>query len=110
MVPTFFEPFARDLIQLSNLEQTSGSILDVACGTGILSYLVADSHNIIVRRVVVGIHVNPSMLRMARHSYSRKSIEWIEGSAISLPFPDDESFILVMCQQGLQFFPVGFRH
>lgn len=103
LVPTLFEPFAKDLIQLSNLEQAGGTVLDVACGTGILSRLVAGSHDV-VGRVVVGIDVNPSMLRMARHSSSGKNIELIEGSAMSLPFPD-ESFTLVMCQQGLQFFP-----
>jgi ubiquinone/menaquinone biosynthesis C-methylase UbiE len=32
------------------------------------------------------------------------SIEWIAGSALSLPFPDS-SFDLVLCQLGLQFFP-----
>jgi SAM-dependent methyltransferase len=31
-------------------------------------------------------------------------IEWIEGSALDLPF-DDGSFDLVLCQLGLQFFP-----
>ena len=29
---------------------------------------------------------------------------WIEGSALVLPFPE-ESFDLVLCQQGFQFFP-----
>ena len=29
---------------------------------------------------------------------------WIEGGALDLPFPAD-SFDLVFCQQGLQFFP-----
>jgi len=45
------------------------------------------------------------MLAVAR-SVSTKgaSIDWIEGSALSLPFPDN-SFDVVLCQLGLQFFP-----
>jgi ubiquinone/menaquinone biosynthesis C-methylase UbiE len=31
-------------------------------------------------------------------------IEWIEGSALTLPFPAGK-FDLVLCQLGLQFFP-----
>jgi ubiquinone/menaquinone biosynthesis C-methylase UbiE len=31
------------------------------------------------------------------------TIAWLAGKAISLPLPDD-SFDLVLCQQGLQFF------
>jgi ubiquinone/menaquinone biosynthesis C-methylase UbiE len=31
-------------------------------------------------------------------------IDWIEGSALDLPFPDGK-FNLVLCQLGLQFFP-----
>jgi ubiquinone/menaquinone biosynthesis C-methylase UbiE len=31
-------------------------------------------------------------------------IEWREGSALNVPFPD-ETFDLIFCQLGLQFFP-----
>jgi ubiquinone/menaquinone biosynthesis C-methylase UbiE len=54
---------------------------------------------------VVGLDLNPGMLAVARSvSNSGASIEWFEGSALSLPF-DDDSFDLVLCQLGLQFFP-----
>ncbi|MDQ4066337.1 MAG: methyltransferase domain-containing protein, partial [Thermoproteota archaeon] len=53
---------------------------------------------------VVGVDINPIMLNIARHYSAGKSIDWKEGSAMSLPFPN-ESFDLVICQQGLQFFP-----
>ena len=39
------------------------------------------------------------------------SVEWHEGSGTEMPF-QDESFDLVLCQQGLQFFPdhsAGFK-
>ena len=54
---------------------------------------------------VVGLDFNPGMLAVARSvANSGTSIEWVEGSALSLPF-DDGSFDLVLCQLGLQFFP-----
>jgi SAM-dependent methyltransferase len=45
------------------------------------------------------------MLAVARSVPIRGArIEWLSGSALSLPF-DDGSFDLVLCQLGLQFFP-----
>jgi hypothetical protein len=38
LVPAMFEPFARHLIQLCNIRR-SDRILDIACGTGIVSRL-----------------------------------------------------------------------
>ncbi len=51
----------------------------------------------------VGLDLNPEMLAAARAS-SPPAIEWYEGSVVSLPFPDG-AFDVVLCQQGLQFFP-----
>jgi len=102
LVPTMFEPFAKDLIQLCNV-QPSDRILDVACGTGIVSRLVIDYVDSSMGKVV-GVDINSIMLNMARRCAAGKNIEWKEGSAISLPFRS-ESFDLVICQQGLQFFP-----
>lgn len=102
LVPTMFEPFAKDLIQLCNI-QPSDRILDVACGTGIVSRLAIEYVDSSMGKVV-GVDINPIMLNMARRCAAGKNIEWKEGSAISLPFPN-ESFDLVICQQGLQFFP-----
>ncbi|MFL6483724.1 MAG: class I SAM-dependent methyltransferase [Nitrososphaera sp.] len=102
LVPAMFEPFARDLIKLCNIKRYE-RILDVACGTGIVSRLAIDYVNASVGKVV-GIDINPIMLNMARRCSIGRNIEWKEGSALSLPFPDG-SFDLVICQQGLQFMP-----
>lgn len=102
LVPAMFEPFARDLIKLCNIKRYE-RILDVACGTGIVSRLAIDYVNASVGKVV-GIDINPIMLNMARRCSTGRNIEWKEGSALSLPFPDG-SFDLVICQQGLQFMP-----
>jgi len=102
LVPTMFEPFARDLIPLCNIDR-SNRILDVACGTGIVSRLAMDYVDPSMGKVV-GVDINPIMLRTARRCSLGKNIEWNEGSVMSLSFPN-ESFDLVICQQGLQFFP-----
>lgn len=102
LVPAMFEPFARDLIQSCNISR-SDRILDVACGTGIVSRLAIDYVDVTVGKVV-GVDINPVMLNVARHCSAGKDIDWKEGSAISLPFPNG-FFDLVICQQGLQFFP-----
>jgi SAM-dependent methyltransferase len=57
---------------------------------------------------VVGVDLNPGMLKVARtirlgSSHSGPQVEWQEASADKLPFPD-ASFDVVCCQLGLQFF------
>jgi len=70
------------------------SALDVCCGTGDLSFIQA-------RRVgpdgrVVGLDFSPNMLEIAaaraeRDATSRAPIQWIEGDAHQLPFPDGDA-------------------
>jgi SAM-dependent methyltransferase len=52
------------------------------------------------------IDFNPGMIAVARSLPAPigAPIEWLEGSALELPFAD-ASFDVVLCQQGLQFFP-----
>jgi ubiquinone/menaquinone biosynthesis C-methylase UbiE len=52
---------------------------------------------------VVGVDLNPGMLTVARRV--APAIEWREGDAGALPLGEDERFDVVICQQGLQFFP-----
>jgi SAM-dependent methyltransferase len=55
---------------------------------------------------IVGIDLNPGMLAVAQAVAGghQPPIEWREGSALELPF-EDQSFDVVLCQLGLQFFP-----
>lgn len=58
---------------------------------------------------VVGIDIDPLMLKIAHSCYSLYSsrrdaiVDLIQGSALSLPFPNG-FFDLIVCQHGLQFF------
>ena len=99
IVPAVFAPWVDALLKLTALGPGE-CLLDVACGTGIVARNA-------VRKVgdagrVVGLDLNPRMLEVAQAV--EPSVQWKEGSAIDLPFPD-QSFDVVTCQQGLQFFP-----
>ena len=78
-------------------------MLDVAYGTGIAARVAAQrvGHG----GLVAGLDINPGMLAVARSTpASGAPIEWHEAAADALPF-SDETFDLVLCQLGLQFFP-----
>jgi ubiquinone/menaquinone biosynthesis C-methylase UbiE len=102
-VPSIFEPLARIFLEHLPL-QPGQRILDVACGTGIVARLAAPVAGTTGR--IVGIDLNEGMLEVARRHSTGDSagIEWRQGDAASLPCSDAE-FDVVLCQQGLQFFP-----
>lgn len=79
--------------------QAGDRVLDVACGTGALTFAAAKIAG--PAGSVVGLDANPEMLAVAR----RKSvqIEWLEGEAEALPLSDN-SFNAVVSQFGLMFF------
>ncbi len=102
-VPSIFEPLAR--IFLDHAPVRAGQrLLDVACGTGIVARMAApmlgDGGS------VVGVDLNPGMLKVAaaKAPEDGPSFDWREGDVADLPCPDD-AFDIVLCQQGLQFFP-----
>ena len=101
-VPAQFRPWTEDLLARAN-PHAGERVLDVACGTGIVARMVAQGVNGLGR--VVGLDPSPAMLGVARSAAEGEglAIEWFEGSAESLPFPD-ASFDLVLVQQGLQYF------
>jgi SAM-dependent methyltransferase len=77
-------------------------VLDVACGTGAVTRVLAE--RVGPRGRVVALDINPGMLAVARVAAPDINIEWREGSAVSMALPD-AAFDSVVCQQGLQFFP-----
>jgi ubiquinone/menaquinone biosynthesis C-methylase UbiE len=79
-------------------------VLDVACGTGVVTRIAAD--RVGPGGYVVGVDLNPGVIAIARSLPAPigAPIEWLERSALDLGL-DDASFDVVFCQQGLQFFP-----
>lgn len=101
-VPSIGKPLAKDLIEVARL-QPGERVLDVACGTGVVSRLAVERVGAV--GLVAGLDVNPGMLAVARsETPSHFSIDWHEASVESIPLPD-EAFDVVLCQMGLQFVP-----
>jgi SAM-dependent methyltransferase len=101
MVPAIFARWALELVELAGV-RAGQRVLDVACGTGVVTRHLAE--RVGPRGRVVGLDLNPQMLAAARAAVSALPIEWLEGSAVSMPLPE-RAFDAVLCQQGLQFFP-----
>jgi ubiquinone/menaquinone biosynthesis C-methylase UbiE len=100
-VPSIGSHVAADLIKTANL-RPGERVLDAACGTGVVSKLAAD--RVAPGGTVAGLDPNPAMLAVARATTrSDVSIDWHEAPAENLPF-SDESFDVVLCGMGLQFF------
>jgi ubiquinone/menaquinone biosynthesis C-methylase UbiE len=101
-VPAIGRPLAADLMDTAALGPGE-RVLDVACGTGVVTRLAAER----VGRAgtVAGLDINPGMLAVARSLPAPGvAIDWHQGSAESMPLPD-AAFDVVLCQLGLQFVP-----
>jgi ubiquinone/menaquinone biosynthesis C-methylase UbiE len=105
-VPNLFGPWTAVLLDAAR-PAPGARVLDVACGTGIAARTVAP--RVGARGRVVGLDLSPAMLSVARRvglPPGAAPVAWVRGSAQALPFPAP-TFDLVLCQQGLQFFPNG---
>lgn len=99
-VPAIGAPVARDVVAIAAL-QPGESVLDVACGTGVVTRLAAE--RVGAAGSVTGLDIQPGMLAVAASATPPElSIDWREADAQALPFPD-ETFDVVFCQMGLQF-------
>jgi ubiquinone/menaquinone biosynthesis C-methylase UbiE len=90
--------FTDELIR-AGAPQDGDRVLDVACGTGLVASRVCLLSQSLC--AVTGIDINEGMIRVARRN---SEVEWHQGNAAAMPFADG-SFDLILCQQGLQYFP-----
>lgn len=93
--------WTQDLFEKAALG-TGHEVLDVACGTGIVARLAADTVG--SGGTVTGVDVDADMIATARSVSDRDeiAIDWVEADATELPL-DDQCVDVVLCQQGLQF-------
>jgi ubiquinone/menaquinone biosynthesis C-methylase UbiE len=100
--PAIFEPLSDVLLDHAR-PRTGERVLDVACGTGIVTRRVPPLVGTGGR--VVGVDINPGMIDVARSLTPPDGtpVEWRHGDAVALDL-EDGAFDLVLCQQGLQFF------
>jgi len=100
LVPSIFDRYARDLVERARPIGPSDRVLDLGCGTGIVARVLRERLGGAAR--LSGLDSSPQMIAKARAL--APDIDFHEGNAMHLPFPD-RSFDLVVCQQMLQFVP-----
>jgi ubiquinone/menaquinone biosynthesis C-methylase UbiE len=106
IVPAFSGSWAQDIVNRADL-RNGDRILDVGCGTGIVSryahkFLGESGH-------ITGVDINEIVLKKAMEICPPNviPIEWKQGNVEALPF-SDAKFDVALCQQGLQYFPDKF--
>lgn len=97
-VPAVFQQWGEIVAEAAGID-TGARVLDVACGTGALA--CAAVHRVGQGGSVVGLDLNDEMLAVARRKPA--AVEWRQGQAEALPFPD-ASFDAVVSQFGFMFF------
>jgi ubiquinone/menaquinone biosynthesis C-methylase UbiE len=102
-VPTMSRPAAESFLENIDIG-AADRVLDLACGTGIMTRLIAEKYE--KTGGVTGLDFNDGMLKVAR-SLSPKAdfpIEWHQGDICDLALRDGQ-YELVLCNHGLQFIP-----
>jgi ubiquinone/menaquinone biosynthesis C-methylase UbiE len=98
-VPALFAEWAPHVVDMGDV--TAGqSVLDVACGTGIVARTAATRVGHQGR--VVGVDLNPAMLTVADRVC--RDVELHRADVVDLPF-DPGTFDVALCQMALMFFP-----
>jgi SAM-dependent methyltransferase len=97
-VPALFGEWAARIASVAQI-QNGDHVLDVACGTGVLAREAAS--RVGPSGFVAGLDSSPGMLAVAAQLAPR--IEWRQGAAEALPYPDQQ-FDAVVSQFGLMFF------
>lgn len=100
--PVLFQAYAEDIADRLKLEETA-ALLELACGTGILTRVMRDRLPAGVR--LVATDLNGPMIENASEKFGQNEVvEWRQADASTLPF-DDRSFDAVVCQFGIMFVP-----
>ena len=97
-----FQPYAEDLAARLDVAK-EGSVLELACGTGILTRVLRTQLPPSVK--LTATDLNEPMFRYAAVKFGdEEAVHWLQADACSLPF-GDRIFDAVVCQFGIMFVP-----
>jgi ubiquinone/menaquinone biosynthesis C-methylase UbiE len=97
-----FQPYAEDLAARLQVEK-NGSVLELACGTGILTRILRTDSPSTVK--LTATDLNEPMFQHATAKFAKdEAVQWLQADACSLPF-GDRMFDAVVCQFGIMFVP-----
>jgi ubiquinone/menaquinone biosynthesis C-methylase UbiE len=94
----------KELVKAAEIKPAD-SVLDVACGTGVVSKEI--SHLLGNLGTLVGIDISRVALGIAKKSIQFKNVDFIEMDAENLGF--HVNFDKMVCQYGLMFFPDAYK-
>ena len=99
-VPAIATPVSGELLATAGLRRGE-RVLDVACGTGIITRAAAEQVG--TTGTVTAVDLAPDMLEVAKATPAAGApIEWHEADAVALPLPDG-AYDVALCQMGLMF-------
>ena len=100
--PVFFEPYADDIATRLKGRKLN-SVLEIACGTGIVTRRLRDA--LPATTEIVATDLNNAMFEFAQGKFQgSENVRWEQADASNLPF-GDQSFDAVVCQFGIMFVP-----
>lgn len=101
LVPLIFETYADDLaLRTRALDPTS--VLEVACGTGVVTRALASF--LPETCALTATDLNEAMVAHAKRVGTSRPVTWRQADVMELPYAD-ETFDVVVCQFSCMFFP-----
>ncbi|MEO8501281.1 MAG: class I SAM-dependent methyltransferase, partial [Vicinamibacteria bacterium] len=101
LVPLIFRPYADDLAART-MALRPRSVLEVACGTGVVTRALAEALPSDV--AIVATDLNQAMVAQGQKVGTRQSVTWRQADVMNLPYAAG-SFDVAVCQFGTMFFP-----
>ena len=101
LVPLIFEPYADDLTSRVRSFDAQ-AVLEVACGTGVVSRALASGLEPSVQ--ITASDLNEPMVDHAATIGADREVLWRQADVMDLPF-ENGAFDVVVCQFGVMFFP-----
>ena len=100
LVPLIFAPYATDIAARTKALEP-GSVLEVACGTGVVTRALAEA--LPLDCAITATDLNPAMFSHGESVGTKRPVTWGQADVNELPYAND-SFDVVVCQLAAMLF------